>query len=263
MSDWLHNLPVLWMALAIAGGTYLVTALIYAIVKAVANGERAVAFKIVSPSMLPPLGVLFGLFVAATAAQVWSDGDRARSAVSREATALSAVVFLSASFPGEPEAKMRALVHAYIDQAVTQEWPEMTRQAAALPITPQALADVLEFIVSLTPSNRGQETAQRGIVDALESALNARQERIIISRSYVNLLMWACLAVQAICMLIAIAIVHIDNWRAAATSLGLFATGIAVSVLLILAHDRPFTGDISVRPDPLLKVMPKLEAGQK
>src|SRR5579864_696574 len=262
MSDWLHNLPVVWMTLVIAGGTYLVTALICAIVKALANGERAIAFKIVSPSMLPPLGVLFGLFVAATAAQVWNDTARAHTAVSHEAAALSAVVFLSASFPGEPEARMRALVHAYIDEAVTQEWPQMARRAA-LQITPQPLADALQLVLSLTPGNRGQETAQPEIVDALENALNARQDRIIVSRAYVNLLMWACLAAQAICMLVSIAVVHSQNWRAAAISLGLFATGIAVSVLLILAHDRPFTGDISVRPDPLLQVMPKIEASLK
>jgi len=159
MSDWLHNLPVVWMTLVIAGGTYLVTALICAIVKALANGERAIAFKIVSPSMLPPLGVLFGLFVAATAAQVWNDTARAHTAVSHEAAALSAVVFLSASFPGEPEARMRALVHAYIDEAVTQEWPQMARRAA-LQITPQPLADALQLVLSLTPGNRGQETAR-------------------------------------------------------------------------------------------------------
>jgi hypothetical protein len=28
-------------------------------------------------------------------------------------------------------------------------------------------------------------------------------------------------------------------------------------MLLILAHDRPFTGEISIRPDPLLQVMPE------
>jgi hypothetical protein len=38
--------------------------------------------------MLSPLGVVFGLFVVFTAAQVWSDNDRASTAVSREATAL-------------------------------------------------------------------------------------------------------------------------------------------------------------------------------
>jgi hypothetical protein len=41
-------------------------------------------------------------------------------------------------------------------------------------------------------------------------------------------------------------------------ALGLFATGVAASMLLILAHDRPFTGEISIKPDPLLQVMPEI-----
>ena len=32
MSDWLHNLPVLWMALVVFGATYLTSAIIYSIV---------------------------------------------------------------------------------------------------------------------------------------------------------------------------------------------------------------------------------------
>ena len=40
----------------------------------------------------------------------------------------------------------------------------------------------------------------------------------------------------------------------------LFGIGVAASLLLILAHDRPFTGELSVTPDPLLQVMPELES---
>ena len=43
----------------------------------------------------------------------------------------------------------------------------------------------------------------------------------------------------------------------AAVALGLFATGVAVSVVLISSHNRPFTGEISVGPDVLLQVMPE------
>jgi hypothetical protein len=32
-------------------------------------------------------------------------------------------------------------------------------------------------------------------------------------------------------------------------------------VLLILAHDRPFTGEISFTPEPLLQVMPEAGGG--
>ena len=60
--------------------------------------------------MLPPLGIIFGLFVAFTAAQVWSDSDRASAAVSHEASALRTALVLTASFPGEPEAKLHDLI---------------------------------------------------------------------------------------------------------------------------------------------------------
>jgi len=53
--------------------------------------------------------------------------------------------------------------------------------------------------------------------------------------------------------------VHSDNRLASTITLGVFATGVAASILLILSHDRPFMGEISVRPDPLLQVMPKAE----
>src|SRR6266478_4951273 len=123
MSDWLHNLPVVWMALVVFGVTYLVTAAIYAVVMVLAVGERARSFKAISPGMLPPLGILFGLFVAFTAAQVWSDNDRANAVVDREASALRSVVLLAATFPGEPETRLRALVRRYIEESATQDWP--------------------------------------------------------------------------------------------------------------------------------------------
>jgi hypothetical protein len=38
--------------------------------------------------------------------------------------------------------------------------------------------------------------------------------------------------------------------------MGIFATGVAVSVLLIASHDRPFSGEISVKPAALLQIRP-------
>jgi hypothetical protein len=60
------------MALLVFGFTYFFSAAIYAAVVGLAVGERARSFKAVSPGMLPPLGIIFGLFVGFTAAQVWS-----------------------------------------------------------------------------------------------------------------------------------------------------------------------------------------------
>lgn len=262
MSDWLHNLPIVWMALLIFGLTALVTAAIYGVVTMLSVGERARSFKAVSPGLLPPLGILFALFVAFTATQVWSDNDKASSVVDREASALRTVVILAAAFPEEPETRLRNLIRSYVADAVAQEWPMMARGTATLQVIPYSLAEALQFTLTLTPSGQGQQIAQREIATALENALDARRQRIIISQSEVNWIKWLCLSLQGVCALIAIAMVHSDNPLASGITTSLFGIGVAASMLLILAHDRPFTGQLAVSPNPLLQVMPALGTSQ-
>jgi hypothetical protein len=43
-------------------------------------------------------------------------------------------VVLAATFPGEPESRLRALIRRHIEQAVTQEWPMMARGTANLEV---------------------------------------------------------------------------------------------------------------------------------
>lgn len=225
---------------------------------ALARSERVHVFKRLSPGLLSPLGTIFGLLVVFSVVQVWSDIDRAKSAVDREASAIRMVGPLAASFPGEPEAQIRSLLRRHIDEAVFTEWPTMAKRAATLTVAPPALAELLRLTLSLTPQSEGQILAQREIVTALENAIEARRQRIIIlSRSSVNWVKWFCIFAQAGCALIAVAMVHSDNRRAAAIAMGIFATGVAVSVLLIASHDRPFSGEISVKPDVLLQVRPE------
>jgi hypothetical protein len=79
----------------------------------------------------------------------------------------------------------------------------------------------------LTPRVEGQVLAQREIAAALQHALEARRQRIIASRA------------------------------SAAISMGIYAAAVAAAVLMITAHNRPFTGEISVGPEVLLHVMPE------
>ena len=55
--------------------------------------------------------------------------------------------------------------------------------------------------------------------------------------------------------LLAIALVHCDDRLSSLLAIGLFATGISASVLLIAAYDRPFVGQIAVTPEPLLQII--------
>jgi hypothetical protein len=257
MIDWLLHIPVLWMGAVILGATYLVTAALYVVVTMLAVGDRARAFKAISPGILPPLSIIFALLIGFLAAQVWSEYERASTAVNREASALRAVILLAAAFPGEPEARLRHLIRDYVQDAVAQEWPAMAQHNATLAIAPARLAEALRLTLSITPQREGQVVAQREMVVSLQSALDARRQRIILSRSSINWVKWTVLLVQAGLTLITIAMIHCDNRVANGIIMTIFATGVAVAVVLIASHSRPFTGEISVRPAVLLQVMPE------
>src|SRR4029078_5756963 len=101
---------------------------IYWVGAALAKRDRLrVAFKAISPGMLPPISVVFALLVGFMAAQVWSDSDRAHTAVDHEASALRDALIISTAFP-DSEHRFRTLIRSYIQDVVTTEWPAMARQ---------------------------------------------------------------------------------------------------------------------------------------
>ena len=110
---------------------------------------------------------------------------------------------------------------------------------------------------------RGSADLRLGLIDErqsfdqpVERLLDARRHRIILSGPSVNSIKWICLITQSVCLFAVIAMAHNDNRLTAALATGLFAAGVSVAVLLIVSHDKPFHGPVSVKPDLLLQVRP-------
>ena len=254
MGDWFFNLSVPWMALVIFLATYLVAGSIGCVVAALAVNERAKGFKAVSPGMLPPLGILFALLVGFIAVEVWGNFDKAKAAVTTEASALRAVVLLAGSFP-QQRMSIYALVNRHIDESVNKEWPEMAQQRMTLAALPTALIEALHDTLALKPADDSERVAQAEMVKELHTAFDARRQRIVVSESALGTVKWVGILLQGLCTLVAIAVVHSDNRLARALTLTLFATGIALSLLLIAAYGRPFSGEISIGPELLKQVI--------
>jgi Protein of unknown function (DUF4239) len=252
MGDWFFNLSVAGMALVIFLATYLIAGCVDLVVTRLAVNERAKGFKAVSPGMLPPLGILFALLVGFIAVEVWGNFDKAKTAVATEASALRAVVLLAGAFPDEQRTRIYALVNRHIDETVNKEWPEMAQQRATLATLPTALIEALHDTLALKPADDSERVAQAEMVKELHTAFEARRQRIVVSESALGTVKWVGILLQGLCTLVAIAVVHSDNRLARALTLTLFATGIALSVLLIAAYSRPFN---SVGPDLLKQVI--------
>src|SRR5262245_20974394 len=252
MDAWFFGLPVVWMAGVIFDSTYLVATAVYWCVTRLWTNNGS---HLPDRGILSPIGVVFGLLVVFTAVEVGGSLTQASNSVTSEASALREVVLLTDGLPQGEAAKLRALLSRHIKTAVTDEWPAMAEGRATLAMQPVALSEALRETLNSPSSSEAQRMAREDIVRALEKALDARRQRIVISQSTINAVKWIGLVVTGLCVLVGIALVQVDNHRNCAIAVGLFATGMAASLLLIASHNRPFTGEISVGPGLLQQVV--------
>lgn len=236
MSEWLLHLPALWMGLIIFAIIYSIAAVVFWVATKYGDGSR-----FVDPGILTPLGVVFGLLVVFTASQVWADLDRANSAVADEASALRDILLLAGGLSDDESAKLRVFVQRHIHASETEEWPAMARGQAVVAM-PTALREALKEVLSFPTADDPDKTA---IIKALEKALDARRQRIVISQATVNWIRWFGLWVTGLCVLVGVALSHLESRRNCRVALALFATGMAASILIIAFHSRPFSGKIS------------------
>jgi Protein of unknown function (DUF4239) len=256
VGDWVLNLRMPWMALVIFATTYLIAGGVYLVLTRLAVNERAKAFKAVTPGVLSPLGILFALLVGFIAVEVWTNFDKAKTAVATEASALRDVVVLARIFPDEQRTRIDALINRHVEESVNNEWPEMAHHRVTISTLPTALIEELHDTLVLKPTDDSQRTAQVEMVKALHTALDARRQRIVISEASVGTVKWVGILLQGLCLLVAVAVVYSDNRLTCAITLSLFATGVALSVLLIAAYSRPFNGGgYFVAPELLKQVI--------
>ena len=104
---------------------YVAVVLVLVVLFLVRRRGHDAALGPLSPGLMAPLGLIFGLLVGFLVADVWADRAGAASAVSQEASALRDIDLLAGAFPAA-QPQVRQLLRDQIDDYVTIEWPEMS-----------------------------------------------------------------------------------------------------------------------------------------
>jgi hypothetical protein len=208
-----------------------------------------------TPAMLTPLGVITGLVIAFLAARVWANVDRAQAFVAQEATTIRQVVLLSDVLPAELRTTLRNDIKQYLQFVDAEDWPEMLEGRNNLRRLPPGLPDALIASLSFEPQSAGQRVAQQDIARAIEGALQARRNRILLSEAAISPPQWIVIVVLDALMLLTIAMLHVGRHTTTAINLFVFSTAVAACVVILMINDRPFnTGGVMVGSGPLHEV---------
>ncbi len=259
MLTWMTAQSIVVIAVLVFGAVYLLAAIIVATAAfAVRRGFDSV-FEGASQATLAPISVTFALLVGFVAADVWPTFDRARSALGMEAARLHEAVVVAEALPESARSALRRRVQQHIDSIVAHEWPAMASRTQSLKDAPSALHAALGELLSINLNDDGQRLARARAVAAIEDALDARRQRILLSQDTLGGIKASVLFLLTGLVMVTIALVHIEKRRRGVQilSVAIFATAAAACMLAILVYDRPFGGGgISLSPERLIEVRP-------
>jgi hypothetical protein len=243
------------IAVIALGLCYAFAAIIFVLSRLMADRPLAKAMKVTTPVMLTPLSVVLGLVIAFVAARIWTNFDHANGLVRDETRYIAEVLTLSKDFPPPIALGVHQDVGRYLEFATTKDWTDMLQGKAKLLTTVPGLAEAMSLILSLDTADAGQRLAQQRALTALELALDARRQRILLSEAPTMPMQWITIVVLAFLLLSFVAVVHIELPIPTALSLFTLSTAIGVCMVLLLVNERPLSqGGFFIGPDVLRQV---------
>jgi hypothetical protein len=257
--DFMQNLALPAMFLA---ALVIALALCWAIMLAVRLWIRGRGLDPTVPlpirdTLIGAVSAIFALMMAFSAAGIWNDTLQANTAVQREANALENVVALAGSLPPDLAEKVRGSVVDYGRQVVDHDWPAMVHKVGiddpVYDISDNTLVDLIN-VLSLEHARIVGLPTLAPLFGQVIEARSARLARITLANAGVSVAQWLAMLVIAVAAMSAIAICNSHHFGMQALSMHIYALAAAAAFFVILAHDRPFVGVISVSPAPILRL---------
>lgn len=204
------------------------------------------------------LGPLAGVFLSFSLVQAIGQFRAADVAVSREAAdvyqldrALQGAAALTDTRPA------RLALRAYLRHVVSHEWPAMQQGADSLE-TAQALARLQLQSDAMIESLPSEVRFSNDIDKNLDDVQDDRATRLGIAHGGLPGIMWSVLAAMLTLLFACAAFLQGSAARHPLPVLYIAGLGLLSALLFIM--DRPFQGELSVSPAPLVKVQNQLDA---
>ena len=264
MMDWLHALPLVAMFLVCCLATLIAALLIMAAVRVTLRhcGYGADLPFPLRDVVVGATTAMFALMIAFSAAGIWSEANQARAAVQREANALENVLGVAASFPPALRERVSADVKTYARKVLDTDWPAMLGKVHFTDNVYDASEKVLIDLIEAVAREAGAPGASGLTATAVAQIVEvraARLARITLATQGVSLPQWVAMFLIGAVAMTALAMTHNQDREAQLAAVVIYAAAMGAAFFVILAHDRPFIGQLSVGSQPIAQLLTHLQ----
>lgn len=203
----------------------------------------------VEPAMIGSVAVLFSLFAAFLANDIWARNQAAHTAVEREADGIQMMVRLTDGLVDAESKLMRRALEGHVTIAVEDEWPRMLEGQASKKADAKISAIAATIITFEVGKSEGPEFQSR-LLGAFNQIRENWRIRIAIAQDRKLSIKWYGALLFGLLTQISIGVVHISNRKAMLVAQVIFGIAFAMLSAMLFVNEFPFSqmAPISVAP---------------
>jgi hypothetical protein len=161
------------------------------------------------------------------------------------------------SYPEPPRSRLQQNLRDYLDYVIHQAWPLQRRGQV-----PSGGVEKLNLfqvgLAAFEPATEGQKLLHGETLRAYSQMIEARRLRLDAVVSGLPGVLWWVIIVGAIVSLSSTFFFQVEDARLQRIQVILLAIFIGLLIFMIFALDRPFRGELGVRPDPYQLIFDQL-----
>jgi hypothetical protein len=205
------------------------------------------------------VGVFFAVLLAFIAVAAWESFGKASDTAEREASLAGDLWRDAFAMPDPAKTQLLGEIHDYVEIVIAKEWPAMDKGA---PFGDEGWAPLFKFHRVLT-GIRADDAMQVAMVTETLSRLNslydARRQRILAAQDHIEPTVWAVVLLGTLLTITFTYFFGMDSFRMHALMTTAVAVTLALIIVLILAFDYPFRGEVQVTPDGFRNVQRNMQ----
>ena len=202
-----------------------------------------------SAAMLASIMVFYGLATALIAVNVWEVHEKVKEVTKDEATSLAVLYRDVSEYPEPLRSVLREEIRAYTHQVIHESWPVQRR--GRIPTEGVKSMDQLQStLMSFEPVTEAQKALALETLASYGRMMEARRMRLDSVERKLPGVMWLVIVLGAFISLVSAFYFPVRDPRLHRMQVGLLAGFIGLVIFMILALDRPYDGDLGLKPKP-------------
>jgi len=245
LRDWLYNHPPLETGMAIVvfsvlaswGGLYVFDRFVHVSIRSRHNDVAGFIIAII--------GVVYAVLLAFIAVAAWQSYDAANSVVQSEASLIGNLFRDSIAVDEPARSEIRQDVRDYLNLVIQTEWP--AQQSGKVELVAWLPIEKLHATVaSIDAKSLSQAVIEAEILRTLNELYSARRARLLAAGEGIPDTIWWIIGMGGAITVAFSFFFGMHSMRMHYAMTGVLAASMALVMVLIVALDWPFRGNVSV-----------------